>query len=83
MDGNLALDETLLSILACPQDKGSLLLVGDELFYNPRLRRSYPIENGIPVLLIDEASDVRDDAQHNDYVARGIAAPSRDAFESD
>ena len=44
----MAIDSTLLSILACPQDKGPLLLVGDELLYNPRLRRAYPIENGIP-----------------------------------
>ena len=41
------MDETLLDLLACPQDKGPLLLVqrdgADELFYNPRLRRAYPI----------------------------------------
>ncbi|WP_305091516.1 Trm112 family protein [Prescottella sp. R16] len=69
----MAIDPTLLSILACPQDKGPLLLVGDEVLYNPRLRRAYPIENGIPVLLIDEATDV-DDAAHEDYLARGVAA---------
>lgn len=69
----MAIDPTLLSILACPQDKGPLLLVGDEVLYNPRLRRAYPIENGIPVLLIDEARDVTD-AEHEDYVARGVAS---------
>ncbi|WP_137726083.1 Trm112 family protein [Prescottella subtropica] len=69
----MSIDPTLLSILACPQDKGPLLLVGDEVLYNPRLRRAYPIENGIPVLLIDEARDV-DDAAHADYLARGTAA---------
>jgi len=69
----VAIDSTLLSILACPQDKGPLLLVGDELLYNPRLRRAYPIENGIPVLLIDEARAVSD-AEHEDFVARGIAS---------
>ncbi|WFR74620.1 Trm112 family protein [Prescottella defluvii] len=63
----------MLSILACPQDKGPLLLVGDEVLYNPRLRRAYPIENGIPVLLIDEARDVTD-AEHDDFVARGVEA---------
>lgn len=65
----MAIDSTLLSILACPQDKGPLLLVGDELLYNPRLRRAYPIENGIPVLLIDEARDVADD-EHEKLLAR-------------
>ncbi|XGU20325.1 Trm112 family protein [Rhodococcus sp. 3Y1] len=65
----MAIDSTLLSILACPQDKGPLLLVGDELLYNLRLRRAYPIENGIPVLLIDEARDVADD-EHEKLLAR-------------
>ena len=52
-----------------PRTKGPLLLVGDELLYNPRLRRAYPIENGIPVLLIDEARDVADD-EHEKLLAR-------------
>lgn len=45
-------DNPLLKILACPLDKGPLIL--DELggaLYNPRLRRSYPIVDGIPQLL--------------------------------
>jgi uncharacterized protein YbaR (Trm112 family) len=58
------IDEALRSILVCPQDRGSLLLVGDECLYNPRLRRAYRIDGGIPVLLIDEAVDVTDDAEH-------------------
>lgn len=65
----MAIDQTLLSILACPVDKGPLLLVEGELLYNPRLRRAYPIENGIPVLLPDDARDV-DDAEHDAIVAR-------------
>ncbi|WP_405728764.1 Trm112 family protein [Streptomyces sp. NBC_00028] len=45
-------DDPLLMILACPIDKGPLLLLdsGDAL-YNPRLRRRYPIVDGIPQLL--------------------------------
>ncbi|MGA9869765.1 MAG: Trm112 family protein [Rhodococcus sp. (in: high G+C Gram-positive bacteria)] len=65
----MALDRTLLDILACPVDKGPLLLVEDELLYNPRLRRAYPIENGIPVLLVDDARDV-DDAEHESILGR-------------
>ncbi|TQC46991.1 Trm112 family protein [Rhodococcus sp. WS4] len=65
----MVIDPTLLGILACPQDKGPLLLIGDELLYNPRLRRAYPIENGIPVLLIDEARDVGED-EHATLLAR-------------
>ncbi|RDI49579.1 Trm112 family protein [Nocardia mexicana] len=68
------LDPTLLSLLACPQDKGPLSLVrdgnGDSVLYNPRLRRAYPIDNGIPVLLIDEARDVTE-AEHEAFAAQG------------
>ena len=56
----MALDDTLISILVCPADRGPLLLVDDQL-YNPRLRRKYRIDDGIPVLLIDEAVTVDDD----------------------
>ncbi|SDD99773.1 Trm112 family protein [Rhodococcus tukisamuensis] len=72
----MALDPTLLSILACPQDKGPLLLVDDELLYNPRLRRAYPIEDGIPVLLVDEARDVAED-EHLALLARAESAPQQ------
>ncbi|SEL90334.1 Trm112 family protein [Rhodococcus maanshanensis] len=65
----MALDPTLLSILACPQDKGPLLLVDDELLYNPRLHRAYPIEDGIPVLLVDEARTVGEE-EHEALLAR-------------
>ncbi len=54
------LDERLLSILVCPADRGPLLYV-DDVLYNPRLHRAYRIEDGIPVLLIDEAVDVSED----------------------
>jgi uncharacterized protein YbaR (Trm112 family) len=64
------LDEKLLSILVCPQDRGPLLLVDDELLYNPRLRRAYRIEDGIPVLLVDEAVAVADEAEHQRMLAR-------------
>jgi len=64
------LDEKLLAILVCPEDRGPLLLVGDECLYNPRLRRAYRIEDGVPVLLIDEAVTITDDAEHNRLVER-------------
>ncbi len=70
------LDEKLLKILVCPQDRGPLLLIDDEFLYNPRLRRAYRIEDGIPVLLIDEARDVDDD-EHERLMARGRPAAPR------
>jgi uncharacterized protein YbaR (Trm112 family) len=66
--GDNMIDETLLSILVCPADRGPLLLVGDVL-YNPRLRRAYRIEDDIPVLLVDEATEVSDD-EHAELIAR-------------
>ncbi|OZC75799.1 protein YcaR in KDO2-Lipid A biosynthesis cluster [Rhodococcus sp. 06-462-5] len=68
----MAIDSTLLSILACPVDKGPLLLIEGELLYNPRLRRAYPIENGIPVLLADDAREV-DDAEHESILSRATS----------
>lgn len=56
------IDEKLLSIIVCPADRGPLMYTAD-LLYNPRLRRAYRIDEGIPVLLIDEARDV-DDEEH-------------------
>lgn len=68
------LDATLLSLLACPQDKGPLLLVrddkGDSVLYNPRLHRAYPIDNGIPVLLADEAREVSPE-DHTAFLTQG------------
>jgi uncharacterized protein YbaR (Trm112 family) len=70
------LDDSLLSILVCPDDRGPLVLTDaddGQVLYNPRLRRAYRIEDGIPVLLIDEARDVDDD-EHARLMARGRAA---------
>ncbi|MGB8407289.1 MAG: Trm112 family protein [Mycobacterium sp.] len=64
------IDEALRRILVCPQDRGPLLLIGDESLYNPRLRRAYRIDAGVPVLLIDEAVDITDDAEHQRLLER-------------
>ncbi|MGE2817142.1 Trm112 family protein [Mycobacterium heidelbergense] len=73
-------DDSLLNILVCPADRGPLLLVaaddGAELLYNPRLRRAYRIEDGIPVLLVDEARDVDDD-EHARLTAQAPPADPR------
>ncbi|MBF6351579.1 Trm112 family protein [Nocardia flavorosea] len=70
MSEHTILDPTLLSLLACPQDKGQLHLVrtgdGADVLYNPRLRVAYPVDNGIPVLLADEARAV-EEAEHADF----------------
>ena len=69
----MALDERLLAILVCPEDKGGLYYLGDDDgLYNPRLRRRYEVKDGIPVMLIDEAVAV-DDAEHERIMARVTA----------
>jgi uncharacterized protein len=60
----MALDPLLLEVLACPEDKGPLLYFSDEeRLYNPRLKRSYEVSNGIPNMLIDESTKV-DASEH-------------------
>ena len=64
------LDDKLLAILVCPEDRGPLLLVDNDFLYNPRLRRAYRIEDGVPVLLIDDAVTITDDAEHQRLLER-------------
>ena len=67
---SVSLDPLLLDILACPIDKGPLLWFEDEdVLYNPRLRKSYAVTDGVPVLLVDEAADVGD-AEHERLSAK-------------
>ena len=65
----MAVDPALLSILACPEDKGPLWYLEDEAsLYNPRLRRRYPVRDDIAVMLVAE-SDTVDEAEHGRIMA--------------
>ena len=64
MATTLGLDEKLLEIIVCPQCHGALLPVetrpGDptqtgELVCQGTCGYAYPVRDGIPVLLVDEA----------------------------
>ena len=68
-------DAKLLDILVCPEDRGPLHHVPGECLYNPRLRRAYPIVDGIPVLLVDEAIAITDEAEHQRLVNSAAADP--------
>lgn len=66
----MALDQRLLDILACPQDKGPLYYLADEAaLYNPRLKLRYDVRDNIPVMLIDEATTV-DQTEHDRLMAK-------------
>ncbi len=71
----VSLDAKLLDILVCPEDHGTLDYVPGECLYNARLRRAYPIVDGIPVLLVDEAVPVTDDAEHDRLLSAARADP--------
>ena len=52
----MPLNPELLKILACPKCKTPVKEVGDELeCTNTACGLVYPVRNGIPVMLIDEA----------------------------
>ena len=66
----MSLDQALLDILACPQDKGPLYYFADvNSLYNPRLQRRYVVREGIPVMLVDEAESVSD-TEHERLMAK-------------
>ncbi|MGW7051604.1 Trm112 family protein [Streptomyces sp. NPDC054887] len=68
-------DDPLLKILACPLDKGPLtLLVPEDALYNPRLRRRYPIVDGIPQLLPSSGEQVPE-TEHRRLLALSAPEP--------
>jgi uncharacterized protein YbaR (Trm112 family) len=69
----MTLDPLLIEVLACPEDKGPLLYFATEdRLYNPRLHRSYEVRDGIPVMLIEEAT-AADDTEHARLMAEADA----------
>jgi uncharacterized protein len=69
----VALDRDLIRIIACPIDKGSLIYFEDEMaLYNPRLRRRYPIRDGVPVMLAPQA-EILDGSEHDRLMLRAEA----------
>ncbi len=65
-----SVNSRLLEILACPKDKGNLIYLDDEeMLYNPRLQMRYEVHQGIPVMLIDEATTVNQ-VEHERIMAK-------------
>lgn len=53
----MAIDKELLEILACPKCKGEIRLnEGGDGIICEKCRLVYPIKDGIPVMLVDEAA---------------------------
>ncbi len=54
----MAISKELLDILVCPKCKGDIILLEDETgLVCPACRLKYPVRDGIPVMLIDEAEE--------------------------
>ena len=56
------IDPRLLEILVCPQTKGPLVYDrdNDELL-SKKAMLAYPVRDGVPVMLIDEARELSDE----------------------
>ena len=50
------IDKELLNILACPACKGDVELKENKIVCK-ECQKKYPIRDGIPVMIIDEAED--------------------------
>ena len=50
------LNKELLDILACPACKGEVIPEQDRIVCK-RCKRRYPVRDGIPVMLVDEAEE--------------------------
>ena len=70
------LDPEFLSILCCPLSHAALVQDGETLVStDPATRRRYPITEGFPVLLIEEAEELPD-AAWQEIMKRLGASPS-------
>lgn len=59
----MPLDPELLEILVCPLSRAPLVEDGDTLVStDAATRRRYRVENGIPVMLVDESEELAPDA---------------------
>jgi hypothetical protein len=66
----VSIDPELLEMLVCPLSRAPLVLDEDTLVStDPATRRRYRIDDGIPVMLIDESEEL-DEATWREILAR-------------
>ncbi len=53
----MTINRELLDILACPKCKENIRLEGEDKLVCDICKKYYPIKEGIPVMMIDEAVD--------------------------
>lgn len=54
----MTLSKELLEILVCPKCKGAVTVVAEAAIVCDGCRLQYPIRDGIPVMLLDEAETI-------------------------
>ncbi len=57
------IDKKLMDILACPICKGDVRLIGEKIIC-AKCKKAYPIKDDIPIMLIEEAEEITDDAKN-------------------
>lgn len=78
----MSLDAALLSILACPEDKGPLYYIeSEQVLYNQRSGRTYEIRDDIPVMLVEE-STIAGEAERSRMDQVIVAEAIRPTFEA-
>lgn len=70
----MAVDKELLEILVCPETKAALIEDGDWLVSTDKLsRRRYPVQDGIPRMLVEESEAMEKGAWQAIMKAHGRA----------
>ena len=78
----MTLAPELLQILVCPKCKGELeYSTSPEVLVCHSCRLVYPVEDGIPIMLIDEAETV-DDSEHQRLLAKAEAEGITPTFDA-
>lgn len=71
------IDKELLDLLRCPLSGAPLVQDGEQLVSRcQHTRRAYPIHDGIPVMLIEEATELTPE-EHRDLLERHGVKPTR------
>jgi len=74
---NMVISQQLLDILVCPQCKGPISMVeGGRTLLCEKCQLKYPVRNDIPVMLVEEAIDLRKESLKADEHRADINLPS-------
>jgi uncharacterized protein YbaR (Trm112 family) len=58
---NHEIDRRLLEVLVCPLTRGPLIYNrADQELISRQARKAYPVRDGVPIMLADEARDLRE-----------------------